>query len=515
MVLPSDARIARSLLAVPPAAASRTVQELLGAAESGTILKRVDSLVLLTVLVVSAGYAAVVGALALLRYEVFASDFDHGLFSQYVWLLGHLRDPFATVDLRTMLGDHVEPGLALLAPLGAVDASAAGVLVVQALALALTAPLLYRLSRTYGATGWAAAACPLLWCVSPIVLRPALQDFHPESLVPPVLMAGCLALAKQRTGWFLASAVLACSFREDVALTYAGLGVLLIWTGRRRLGAVLAGAAIAWAAVAAYVVMPHFGNAGEQEYGPRFAGYRGDSFADAARYMVLHPLATIDSALTPNDIGIVVMLIATTAGLCLLAPRWLLVAAPATTFNLLSADELQHTIQYHYWIVAAAAVAVAGAVGAGRVSADAARFWARIAGVTGVLLFLLSLQWGKAIVDQIRYEWPRRADRQGVLAAIPPGASVAASTHALAHLADRAEIYALPEPFVAVRSGTRWGASDRRRASRQLEYAVFDPGLRFWGSLTDAEVEQAIVSNGFHLVLQRGQTRLYQRESRG
>ena len=59
---------------------------------------------------VSAAYALAVGTLALLRYERFASDFDHGIFTQYVWLLGHLHEPFNTVVLRTLLGDHVEPG---------------------------------------------------------------------------------------------------------------------------------------------------------------------------------------------------------------------------------------------------------------------------------------------------------------------------------------------------------------------------------------------------------------------
>ena len=72
-------------------------------------------------------------------------------------------------------------------------------------------------------------------------------------------------------------------------------------------------------------------------------------------------------------LGVLAMLVLTTGGLCLLAPRWLLVAVPAAALNLLSAYDLQHTIQYHYWIVAAGAVAVAGAVGAGRVGPAHAR----------------------------------------------------------------------------------------------------------------------------------------------
>jgi len=80
--------------------------------------RETDVLVRRIVLGVAGLYALVVGALALLRYESFASDFDHGIFSQYVWLLGHLHEPFNTINLRTLLGDHVEPGIALLAPLG-------------------------------------------------------------------------------------------------------------------------------------------------------------------------------------------------------------------------------------------------------------------------------------------------------------------------------------------------------------------------------------------------------------
>jgi len=40
------------------------------------------------------------------------------------------------VNLRFLLGDHVEPGIALLAPLVALHVGAAGILVVQAIALA-------------------------------------------------------------------------------------------------------------------------------------------------------------------------------------------------------------------------------------------------------------------------------------------------------------------------------------------------------------------------------------------
>ena len=464
------------------------------------------------VLGVAGLYALVVGTLALLRYESFASDFDHGIFSQYVWLLGHLKEPFNTINLRTLLGDHVEPGIALLAPLGTLGVGTPGLLVVQTLALAATAPLLFLLARAHGARGWVAAVPALLWCASPVVLRPALHDFHPETLVPALLVGGCVLLARERVVWFLVTAAVAFAMKEDVALTYAALGLVLAWTGRRRLGAGLAVAGVAWSALAVFVVLPAFGNAAESEFGPRFAGVRGDSFADALEFMLRHPLTTVDQALGPDELGILVMLVLTTGGLCLLAPKWLLVAVPAAALNLLSAYDLQHTIQYHYWIVAAGAVAAAGAVGAGRVPVASARTWIAWAAAAGCLLVLLSAQWVGAIGRQIRAEWPRRADRQAILDAIPDGARVAAPMHALPHLAEREHLYVVPEPLLAVRVGTEWGDAERERATQELDYIVFDPGMRFWGAPSVEQVEQEIERRGFVEVLRRGDTRLYGRE---
>jgi uncharacterized membrane protein len=464
------------------------------------------------VLGVAGAYALVVGTLALLRSESFASDFDHGIFSQYVWLLGHLEEPFNTINLRTLLGDHVEPGIALLAPLGTLGVGAPGLLVVQTLALAVTAPLLYLLARGHGARGWVAAVPALLWCASPVVLRPALHDFHPETLVPVLLVGGCVLLARDRVAWFLVTAAVALAMKEDVGLTYAALGLVLAWTGRRRLGAGLAVAGAAWSALAVFVVLPTFGNAAESEFGPRFAGVRGDSFGDALEFMLRNPLTTVDQALGPAELGILAMLVLTTGGLCLLAPKWLLVAVPAAALNLLSAYDLQHTIQYHYWIVAAGAVAVAGAMGAARVRAQSARTWIAWGAAAGCLLVLLSAQWVGAIGRQVRAEWPLRADRQAILDAIPDGARVAAPMHALPHLAEREHLYVVPEPLLAVRVGTEWGDDERERATEQLDYIVFDPGMRFWGAPSVEQVQQEIERRGFVEVMRRGDTRLYARE---
>jgi hypothetical protein len=205
------------------------------------------------------------------------------------------------------------------------------------------------------------------------------------------------------------------------------------------------------------------------------------------------------------------MLVLTTGGLCLLAPRRMLVAVPPAALNLLSAYDLQHTIDYHYWIVAAGAVAAAGAIGAARVADGARRTWLAWAAVGAALLLVLSLQWVGAISRQIRAEWPHRDERQAIVDAIPPGASVAAPMHALAHLAERRNVFVLPEPMLPVRVGVKNGV-DREQLGRRLEFVVFDPEMRFWGAPTVEQVKAEILRRGFREVMRRGGTSLYRRE---
>ena len=69
--------------------------------------------------VVGAGvYALVLSTVSVAKYVTFTTEWDHAIFTQYLWLLAHGASPLNTLNGRFLLGDHVEPGLALLAPLG-------------------------------------------------------------------------------------------------------------------------------------------------------------------------------------------------------------------------------------------------------------------------------------------------------------------------------------------------------------------------------------------------------------
>ena len=265
-------------------------------------------------------YAFVLSAVSVAKYVTFATEWDHAIFTQYLWLLGHGARPLNTLNGRFLLGDHVEPGLALLAPLGVFGSAAVGLLVLQSIALALVAPILYTLGRHVGVDPWLSAVVPLLWLVSPAVVRPNLWEFHPETVAAPLIALSALAAVGERWRWFVVLTILACTFREDVALLYIGGGLLLFLHGRRRAGLALSAGATLWYAIAVFVVLPAFGTAVEEDYGPRFAGGRGDSVSDAFRFALENPLQFLNETLDVANLGILAVLVLTTAGLCCLAP---------------------------------------------------------------------------------------------------------------------------------------------------------------------------------------------------
>jgi hypothetical protein len=84
--------------------------------------------------------------------------------------------------------------------------------------------------------------------------------------------------------------------------------------------------------------------------------------------------------------------------------------------------------------------------------------------------------------------------------------------HALSHLTERRTLYVVPEPMLPVRVGTEWDAADRERATRELEYVVFDPAMKFWGAPTVEQVQAEIERRGFREVMRRGETVLYRKE---
>jgi hypothetical protein len=183
--------------------------------------------------------------------------------------------------------------------------------------------------------------------------------------------------------------------------------------------------------------------------------------------------------------------------------------------NFASDFENQHTLKNQYFVLPTVAIAVAGVMGALVLSrlGMGRRSVLRFAAVAGVVLATLSLAAIRFTVHLSSSARDARADREAVVAAVPPGASVATAVNLAPHLADRRNVYPLPEPFAAVLVGTRWDADDRRERAAGVDYVVVDGLLDAesqWGRDTVA-LEALVRSEGFRPVLRRGAIALYAR----
>jgi uncharacterized membrane protein len=394
-------------------------------------------------------YAVLFSIESLAEHRGFRTGFDAALYDQYVWLLANFHEPFSTVINRPMLGEHTQPGLALLVPMYWLGGGIPAVVVAHSIAIALTAPALYALARSAGATPGLAAVPAFLWLASPAIASATIFDWRAATFGSALVVLSVLAGLQGRYVLLAVTAVVAMSLKEDVAVTYVVLGLLLVWHGRRRLGAVLAVGAAAWA-LAALLTLRWLGDS-DEFLTRRFAGDRGDSVRDTLAYSVRNPLETLGDIVGHSGADLLVLLVST-GGLALLAPSWLLLALPTAAHNALSAYYPQHTLTHHYHLPVATAFFVAAALGVRRLAE---------LGRTARLSFALGLAVAVAVSviggiaryqdsSSDRLSSAESAEIESALERIPPDAPVAAAPYLLPRLSHRVEVYTFPEPFVRI-----------------------------------------------------------------
>lgn len=415
-------------------------------------------------------YVVVLSSESISAHRSFVTGFDTALYDQLLWLLAHGHEPFSTIVMKPMLADHFQPGLALLTPLYWLGGGVPALLVVQSVALAATGPALYTLARASGARPALAAVPALLWIACPFVARLNLWEFRPTAFVSVLLVLSVLG-AVERRFWLLgATGVLALSLKEDVAVVYVALGVVLAIRGERRVGAVVAAASASWFVAASLVIRS--GSGSLDVFGRRFAGDRGDSVPEAIVWMVQHPLATAADVVRESLLYVALLIVAT-GGLALLAPLWMLLALPTAAHNALSAYEPQHLLSFHYHQLTMTGLFIAAALGVHRLqSAGRGLQLAAAGGITAAMILAVAAgSWAHAHSTE-RIRLPRDTT-SAALALVPPDAPVAASPHLLPQVSQRAQVYTLPAPFLPLDIGSPLTDAELAERARGVEYVLY------------------------------------------
>ncbi len=457
------------------------------------------------------GFAAGFSLLSVLQHRAFSTGrFDLGNLTQAVWATAH-GHPLEVTNLRgeqmSRLGAHFDPIVGALAPLWLLWPDPSLLLVVQAVAVALGALPVFLIAHRALGSEWAAAAFAVAYLLYPPTQWLVTDDFHPVAFATPLLLFALRYLLEDRLLPFAVFGGLACLTKEQVGITVAALAVWYAVTRRRRGAWLVAGGALAVAAVAMAIVVPHFAPGSGSPFAGRYAEV-GGSPTGLVRTLVTDPGTVLGEAFEGRDLGYLVRLVAPLLGLLALAPGLALAAAPELALNLLSNTRTQTSVHFHYTAVVIPVLLVATIRGAARLRRLRRRgglLALSVAAATLVSGYLLGpVPWwshvpgGSTIAGRDHVVSVRGEAAARVIEQIPAGAAVSASNTLGSHLSDRRRIYSFP-----VLGDARWVALDTWRPSHRDQ--VSEPEL-FAAALARLRADprfQLVTSDGPILLFRR------------
>jgi len=358
-----------------------------------------------------AGYAA----WSLQRLRTFdASGFDLGIFEQAVRSYAHGHWPVSDLlgsDYPT-LGDHFHPILALLAPFYLLWPSPGLLLVAQALLFALSAVPVTRCAiEVLGARRGAVvgAGYVLSWGL----LSAVNFDFHEVCFAVPMLAFATEHLLRERWRAAVWCALPLVLVKEDLPMTLAAVGVVLVLNRQRRLGWAVIAFGVTTTALLVLVVLP--------------ALNPGSAYAHSGGF---NPFG---GAIV--KVSMLLALLAPTAFTALRSPLVLL-AVPTLLWRLASANDRYWGMGYHYSAVLMPIVFIAAADGVRRFGPRYRTLLPACALVVG--LGSLGLQ--AAHLTSGVWTPSQRDGIDAVLARIPDGATVMASNRLAPQLTSRCTV---------------------------------------------------------------------------
>jgi uncharacterized membrane protein len=324
-------------------------------------------------------YVAIFCTLSLRRHQNLRTNaLDLGYVDQAVWNTLHGRPfRFSTYldaafqldipvqDFREpdlLLGYHVEPILAAIAPLYLLHDGPETLLWLQTVGIALGAIPVYLLARrrfearapnhesqaTDRVLCWLPVAFVLIYLLSPPLEAANLSDFHAVALSPALLLAAFYFLETDRPWGFVAFGLLAAMCKEEIGLLVAMMGLWAALVRRRwalGLGMALAGAG--WSLLCFVVIMPHFSGLENPAFLVRY-GQFGDSPIGILRNMVRRPDLFVDWLRHPDVLRYLRDLWLSSGGLAILHPLSLVMVLPSLAINLFSAYAWMRSGGGHY-----------------------------------------------------------------------------------------------------------------------------------------------------------------------
>lgn len=398
-------------------------------------------------------FALLFVAAAAVEFRAFEGQrLDLGDMTQTVWATAHghfLRVTTENGHEFVRLGVHVDPFLALLAPLWWIWPSPLMLLVVQALAVAAGALPVYWLARKRLGDERAAAGFAAAYLLYPATQFNALTNSGPHavSFAVPLILFGIWFLDNDRLVPFGITALLAATTKEEIPLAVGCLGIWYAVThGRRLVGATIFALGLTATMFDFLVVIPHFAPSGSNPFAGRYSAVGGTP-SGMGHTLLTHPGTLIAEATGAGKPHLLLLLFLPVGLLCLLEPLLLLGAVPDLAIDLLSSRPQQTMLGYQYTAGIVPFVIAAAILGAARLKPRVAP--ARVAAY--VVVFTAVLAVGHTPLTTAYHQLPAargsnplRQAKAHALSLVPAGVPVSATNQLGGYLSNRRYVSIFP-----------------------------------------------------------------------
>ncbi|MCX4749433.1 DUF2079 domain-containing protein [Kitasatospora sp. NBC_01287] len=381
--------------------------------------------------------------LALVRYERFGSpSWDLGIFTEVVKGYAHFHAPIVSIKGPgfNALGDHWSPILALLAPFYWVVPSAATLLVAQAALFAWSVGVVSdTAARVLGGSTSRGLLIGTGYGLSWGLQRAIDAEFHEIAFAVPLLAVVCRQLLLRewdKAAWWAMPLVLV---KEDLGLTAAAVGAVLVVSGRRwYTGAVLAFFGVAFAALTILLLIPHFNPGHQFDYWSKLPG--GE-----------HPelWQVLSGPFTRLTVWKTVGWLFAIVGFLALRSPLLLIALPTLAWRFGSANPMFWGPDWHYnatlmpiiFLALVDAIARIRAADSSRLKGFAEGMVPAVPAIGVACVVSLPVGFGGLADPGAWSGGAHAAAIRGAIAAVPPNVTVEASLGPLARLAARDDAF--------------------------------------------------------------------------
>jgi len=377
---------------------------------------------------------------SLFRHNTFQSAFDLAIFAQAVW--NTWQGSFLYSSIKggiCLMGDHVSPFLALLAPGFGIWSDARVLLIMQAIVTASSVFPIYLIGKEVLGDKRLAFVFVIAFALYAPTRNAVRFDFHPEVMGDSLMLWAFYFLLKNRIIWSIIFLALTLSTKEIACGPVAMFGLYACCFQQKRFfGISVFLLAIAYFGLCVFIIAPYFSGA------PYFYGANYTIWQERGLEAFGHQIFQLSTLNYFKKIFLPL------GCLSVFSPSTLVLTIPVLVQNLTAASELARSTFFQYSSLLTWAVFISAIFGLRNVAHwlnDFRPRWQRHFPIVVSLLvigwsFLLSGKSDYQIIKQyVRDDKPHFSYLRKYLTTIPRSLAVRTNEFLAPHLATRKELY--------------------------------------------------------------------------